>query len=251
MKKHWRFYKKISLKYNKSKGYTKINFISPILKKLIDDKELEFDNSSNIVLLTKNNADIIEKTIKDDNDYYPFFSQIFKSFSINDIKNNNNKALFACIREIDRDNSTNVWRYKSNRDAFCKVIDYMAKNTENFWDKLEKGQKNLPDTLVEQGGTKSLSSKICKYLSEELYKKDNYYINDSVIRAVLLFYLDYYKVSHDSIQSINGVGKISYTHLFDLLEQLNYKVKEKHGVELTKNELDHILWYCYKSFKKS
>ena len=41
------------------------------------------------------------------------FSQIiFNYFGYNNVINNNKMALFAVIREIDRDNNTNVWRYK-------------------------------------------------------------------------------------------------------------------------------------------
>ena len=240
-------FNKATLKYNKNN--TEIKDISHILERLIKEKELDFDRTSNIVKLTKNNATKIEKTIKNDDDYFPFFSQIFKSYELNDIKNNKNKALFACVREIDRDNNTNVWRYKTNRKGFYDVINYMSSN--KFWEALKKGNPELPDTLVKNGGTKSLSSKICKYISEEMLKYDNtfnpdsYYINDSVVRAVLLFYLDYYEIEHNTIKSISDVAKLNYSKLFDLLEHLRQKADEN----LTRNELDHILWYCYKSFK--
>lgn len=247
-------FNKVALKYNKSKSLTKITEISPILRELISTKDLDFDDG--IVLLTKDNAANIEKAIKEDDDYYPFFERIFGSFNFSDIRHDEGKALFACIREIDRDNSTNVWRY-GDRASIHKIIEYIKNPQNNFWDKLKTGEPRLPDELVEVGGTgiKSLSTKICKYLSNEAskidkeYAHDCYYINDRIVKGVLLFYLDHYGVKHEKIKTANKLKNIKYIDFFNLLEKLNEAAEKKHGTKLSRNELDHILWYCYKSFK--
>ena len=236
---------------NSTKNLTKISKISPRLNKLIIDKNLEFDSEYNIVKLTKNNAKIIEAEINNDEDYFPFSKILYNYYGAEKVKNNSEQALFCVIREIDRDNSTNVWRYKQNRDNFKGVIKYLVDTDNNFFEKLKSGQKELPDIIVEKYGTglKSLSSKICKYLSEWMFGKDNYYINDKYIRHALLFYLDYYKVdkkvNNRELKCSRNVDNLSYKDLFDLLDKLNKSAKSG----LTKNELDHILWYCYKSFK--
>jgi hypothetical protein len=186
------------LKYNDSnrgKRCTQIEKLSPVLRKLQQDNPgLEIDPDRNIVLLTKKNSQIIERLFLEDGDYYPFAEKLFERFGKDSVMVNKDKALFAVVREIDRDNSTNVWRYKRNRWALNALVEYMADTKNDFWKKLEKGEKNLPDKLRDKGGTsvRSLSSKVCKYLSEYAFKKDNYFIDDKFIRCALLFYLDYY-----------------------------------------------------------
>jgi hypothetical protein len=221
---------------------------SPVFDELVQCNKL--DVSDKIVLLTKENAEKIENLIKSDDDYFPFSQQLFNYYGLTRIKTNQDKALFAVAREIDRDNSTNVWRYNKNRNSFYNMINYISNPTNDFFNDLEKGTISLPDKIVEKcgSGLKSLSSKICKYLCEFSYQKDNYYINDSYIRAMLLFYLDFYEVKHDEVKSINDVNLMSYETLYKWLEKLHEARNKKHQCKITKSELDHILWYCYKSF---
>ena len=117
----------------------------------------------------------------------------------------------------------------------------------------KKGERKLPDELVKYCGkrVKSLSSKICKYLSELIYRKDNYYIYDKYIRHALPFYLDYYGISHNFNKSKDiNINKLSYEDLYKRLEELRDKINRSYRNTITKNELDHIIWYCYKSLKK-
>lgn len=234
--------------------------ITPALQDLVDENGLDYDCAKNIVLLTKKNSAIIESIIATDDSYYPFARELFKRFGKKAVKHNKNRALFAVIREIDRDNNTNVWRYKQSQACLYKLIDFILDPANDFWNRLKKGDKSLPDELVKTCGTevRSLASKICKYLAEYLApQSDAYYINDKFVRQVLPYYLDYYGVKHciksgSSLEGKNKYGEysFSYANLFDLLEKLNKSRSEKHkDGEMTKSELDHILWYCYKSFK--
>lgn len=221
--------------------------------KLVLENGLAVEN--NIVLLTKQNAKIIEELIRGDDNYFPFSQMLFNYLSscygIDKIKDNFEKSLFAVVREIDRDNSTNVWRYDKNRNSFNKMISYITARENDFFGRLEKGEAELPDDITKQcgPGVKSLSSKVCKYLCEFIFKKDNYYINDSIVRHVLLFYLDFYSVEHPNLKSSHAVDKMDYQTLYSWLSQLHKARNEVYKDEITKNELDHILWYCYKSFK--
>ena len=44
--------------------------------------------------------------------------------------------------------------------------------------------------------------------------------------------------------------RLSYEDLHKILDELNNKASRIHNQEkLKKTELDHIIWYCYKSFK--
>lgn len=211
--------------------------------------ELSYGEYS-IVLLTKENADIIENLIENDDSYLPFSKMIFDYLGVNKVKNNIDKALFMVAREIDRDNNTNVWRYKKNRKSFYNMISYIMNPDNKFWARLESGDITLPDEIVDKCGNnlKSLSSKICKYLCEFVYEKDNYYINDSYVRAMLLFYLDCYGIEHSKLKSIDTVNHLTYIELYGLLEKLHIARENRHNDKITKSELDHIMWYCYKSF---
>ncbi|MBR2590206.1 MAG: hypothetical protein IKE65_04710 [Clostridia bacterium] len=215
--------------------------------KFVSENDLIVEDK--IILLTKENAKIVEKLIRNDDDYFPFSQKIFDYYGLDQVKNNSNKALFAVIREIDRDNSTNVWRYKTNRDSFYKMVSYITAPENDFFVKLEKGETELPDSINQCGsGLKSLSSKVCKYLCDFAFKKDNYYINDSIVRRMLLFYLDYYNIEHSELKSSCQVDQLDYKTLHNWLLQLHSARNTKYNDEITKSELDHILWYCYKSF---
>lgn len=243
----------MALNYNKKRACTRIESITEQLRKLIEDLQLEFDSDNNIVLLTRNNADKIENAIKNDMNYYPFAKRLYNSLGKEAVKNNTDRALCALIREIDRDNYTNVWRY-GNRANLEAIVTYILDSNNNLWERLDKGDIELVSEMTEErhGGSavKSLSSKVCKYLSEFIYEKDNYYINDSYVRSALLFYLDYYNVDHNNLLSTNAVNNLSYRDLFSYLEKLREAANKliTNDILITKNELDHILWYCYKSF---
>lgn len=227
---------------------------------LIEANSLDtaFDKNNNtIVLLTADNAKKIEDAIKKDNNYFPFANIIYKYYEnlvgCEGIKENKDNSLFAIIREIDRDNSTNVWRYKKNRKSFNEMIEYITDSKNDFWIRLEQGDEKLPDDICKKcgSGLKSLSSKVCKYLCEYANFGDNYYINDSFIRAMLLFYLDAYDVNHEKLNTIHSVSTKSYEELYYWLDQLHQARDKKHDDEIKKSELDHIMWYCYKSFEIS
>lgn len=159
----------------------------------------------------------------------------------------NYEVMLALIREIDRDNSTNVWRY-GNKSKIEAVLDYIFKSS-SFYGDLKSGRKKLPDILNESagGGILSLSSKICKYLSEYEFCADNFFIYDSYVRALIGFYYDEYvsKTHH-----FTTTKNITYEELFDLLEQIlkNARIKDSNP-SLKRSELDHLIWYCYKSFE--
>jgi hypothetical protein len=251
------YFNAAELKYNKSKKRTIITKVSPVLQKLIDDLNLDVHN--NIILLTRYNAKKIEDKIKIDQNYFGFYKIIYQKY-YNDFKNkediwaNKEKSLFALLRILDVDNSTNVWRYKYKRDNFNRMLDYMVDPKNEFFVNLENGDVNLPDILSDNkvGGTavKSFSSKVCHYISIEAFGLDNYYKNDKFIRAALPFYLDEYVVNHN-IKTKGNVDSWSYKELHAALDSLLDAANKEHNnkPELTKGELDHIIWYCYKSFK--
>lgn len=164
------------------------------------------------------------------------------------------------LREIDRDNCTNVWRYdEKGREAFRSIIKYISNKKNNFFSDLEKVRVDLPDVLLDQAkkskDIKSFCSKVCKYLDDYVYKNNRYYINDKYIRHALPFYLDKYnvKIEFDNkkfeYKSYRDFDKLPYKELFICLDELKDAASRFHKEKiLKKNDLDHIIWYCYKSF---
>ena len=195
------------------------------------------------ILLTRHNSSEIEKEISKDYDYIPFAKYIYEYFIA--LRFHYSKFIYddfiAIIREIDRDNKTNVWRY-GNEVKIKRVVDYMFDSKNNFFDELDKGDVDLPDKINNYvgGGMKSLSSKICKYLSEYIFNKDNYYINDKYIRAMSLFYYEYYcKKSHSAFKNISDIDNLKYEELHKLLDVIRYAANPS----LLRSEFDHIIWY--------
>ena len=231
---------------------------TPIFLDLCQTNNLDMGGfNQQIVLLTKNNSNIVENLIQNDDTYIPFAKIIFDSFNQNGfmraIRTNNNKdnPLFIVAREIDRDNNTNAWRYQKNRKSFMKMINYIKNPKNKFFDRLDSGDTDLPDDIVKNCGTalKSLSSKICQHLCEYIYQKDNYYKNDSKVRNMLLFYLDCYGIRHNKIKSIGDVNKLTYRDYHNLLDELmDARNNIYNDGTISRSELDHIIWYCYKSF---
>ena len=71
---------------------------SPDFDKFVSDNQLTVDGK--IVLLTKNNAKIVENLIQNDPEYFPFAQIIFRYYGFKNIKKNASRSLFAVIREI-------------------------------------------------------------------------------------------------------------------------------------------------------
>ena len=193
----------------------------------------------------------------------------------------NYNAVLAIVRMIDVENSTNVWRF--NRDKLRYMVNYIVTEEpgNNFWSRLdsenEKERKQLvidlvnsePDEDEEDSGESenkakpnSLASKVCKYFAQYIYKDEKqkkYFINDSFVRKTLPYYY-YYYTGKKTYQANNkspviGINKTNtdhfkYDELFDVLDvilnEANKGIKED-DKKITRGEMDHIMWYCYKN----
>ena len=137
------------------------------------------------------------------------------------------------------------------------MVEFIINKDKGFWEDLKAGKPELVDGLISAAiageekskysqkseGPRSLASKICKYLSIYTFGKDNYYINDRFVRNVLPHYYRYYL---SMIIDENDVEKASYCQLHKLLSDLHNCAQIKKE-NLTKNELDHLMWYSYKN----
>ncbi len=228
-----------------------------------NDIGLSFKKSY-VVEITKKNSDIIEKHIKENESYNANFTKKIYEYHI--LKNNNSFPLVGeeakgpltdLIRMIDLENSTNIWRYKSKRHYIKNMVKYISDNANDFWDKLNNGNKQLVDLLKKasgckenSNGPKSLASKICKYFCELFFedksKQDNYFINDSVVRHVLPYYLNFYGIPLQKGKT--NFDNLSYVDIYDYLSSIRDKINKdkKKKDQLTRSEVDHIMWYCYR-----
>lgn len=245
------------------------NFFSyskmPILKKgnnpwfytKIKSLKLSFNKTGFVVMIDNHNSLIIENDISKNPDYNAHFTnKIFEYHKqINKGKfpqtgKKAKEAVFDVVRMIDLENNTNIWKYKkTKRQYLTNMVNFMVNVKSNFWNELKSGNPKLVDKLIEESGApsdadgpKSLASKICKYLSELMWPgSDSYYINDSVIRHVLPYYLNFYAIKTTS-KNKNYFDSISYGDLFDYME----KIRKTTSLKLKKSEIDHIMWYCYR-----
>ena len=231
---------------------------TPILGKLRRELQLDFDETTFIVNLTTDNVDKIINYIKTDNSYIPFARYIFERFKLSfgnivDIQRNRDNSLLAILIEIDRDNSTQVWRYRYKRDAMLKFIEFILNEDNEFFERLKNGDSILVDDIINYCGTTlvSFASKACTQLFEYMFMENGhgnkFYKNDKFVRAVLPYYLDYYGVEH-RFHNKNVSNTIKYSELHDYLDKLRYAAEQRHGAIITREGLDQILWYCYKSF---
>ncbi len=225
---------------------------------------LEFkDEGRCIVGLSKHNSEIIEKAIGEDESYNALFTK--KMHDYYDLKNGRcpqigveaKEPIQDLIRMIDLENSTNQWRYKEKRVYLKRMVEFIVDPKNEFWDDLKEGKADLPDRLREyafgsqsidasegkdgRGGPRSLASKVCRYFSEYFDGNDNYYINDSVVRHVLPYYLNCYGIPLEK-NTKTHFKELSYKKLHAYLEALRGKTDPK----LKRRELDHILWYSYR-----
>lgn len=218
-------------------------------------------NMDYLVLLTKENANKVNAAIASDPKYPNYMEMVFNHFkTINGgaFPRYDKRAVYALIRIIDYENSTDVIVH--NNEAFNNIIDFITEaptpgNTDNdFWTKLSARDITLVQVLIDCAvtGNKpySLASKICKYVYKFVFGIhglfDGYYINDLFVRQVVPAYYNFY-----CGRRINNPNRANYPQLCSYLEEIHNEVntiaRSTGKPEIDKDELDHIMWYCYKN----
>lgn len=220
--------------------------IDRFLQKLIaKGLTIVYDNLGNpIVELTENNSNIIENEII----YNPRYPLNVQNIVNDNFDFSNYDLVDEAVRTIDKDNYTFA---KTRPGSIEEIVAFITNPVNDFEVKVKRGDTLLIDELINSktiNKEKSLCSKVCKYLNE--YTQENhfdYFINDSVVRAILPYYLRYYE-NEELLRKIDTLEKrksITYLDLFTCLEWLFVN----HSSNLTRSKLDHILWYSYKSYK--
>lgn len=202
--------------------------------------DLEVDDNK-LPLLTLKNVNLILPAIKQaDNKVRDYVMELYS--------NPTEENITLIVRKIAIDNSTHT----PTKD--CAVLaHYIFDKTNKFFERLERGDIALVDDLCQYGFDntgkrhKSLASKICRYLNEWIYDRDDYTINDLIVRTVLPYYLHKHKV--DTNLWTKTVGKtirrkdfetMSYEEFFACYKSLQQTIP---GVSL--RDLDSLIWYYY------
>lgn len=193
-----------------------------------------------MVRLNKHNSDIVENCIAKDPAYQSKGKEIIeRRFQAGDYSE---AAYYEIVNRIATENST-----RTSKETMQCIAEYFAAPETHFLKRIEDGDQLLVDDilayLVNHGSRKdkSLASKICRYLNEWLYGKCDYTINDSVVRAIMPYYLAYYKIDKNLWYDKN-FEEMSYIEFYRL-----FSVMREQVVELNNHQLDHLIWYAYKN----
>lgn len=162
--------------------------------------------------------------------YYNKLGKSLRDYSKEELKN-----ILWCVA---RSNST-----RSSNENISVIADWVFKNLTQFLKMLEKGDT----TLIEELATikelsrkeKSLSSKICTYLCELEFKQSKFAVNDTVVRRILPYYLNYYGISTEN----KALENYSYSEIIALIDKIAVNLPPK----MNYTEIDQIIWYCYRN----
>ena len=218
--------------------------ISSPIDEIIIDVPNNLSNLENdeyhMVKLSKRNSLIVEAAIRQDPKYKLTAKNVFEEM-INK-KDFTKESYEKVIRAIAKDNRT-----RTPKGCIEKLAEYLADETKQFLERLQDGCPKLVDDLLDHlkyhalRKDKSLVSKICRYLNEWMYNKDDYTINDSIVRGILPYYLAYYKIDK-KLWFEKNFNELSYVEFYKLFNHIKEAIHD-----LNRHELDHLIWYSYKS----
>lgn len=163
-------------------------------------------------------------------EYYNKLNKKLRDYSKEELKN-----ILWCVA---RSNST-----RSSNENISVIADWVFKNLTQFLKRLEKGDRTLVDELTTINGLsrkeKSLSSKICSYLCELEFKQSKFAVNDTVVRRILPYYLNYYGISNQN----KALENYSYSEIIAFIDKIAVNLPRK----MNYTEIDQIIWYCYRN----
>ncbi len=188
--------------------------------------------------LTKENAKKSRNLIESDSKYgESSYKKYYKNLG-KKLEDYTKEEIKTILKEIASSNSTHT----SNINIDI-LSDYIFNNKKNFLFKLESGNAELVDEISFIDGfirrEKSFASKVCSYLCELEFKKSNFAVNDSVVRTILPYYLNYFGIAKTTSKKLENC---SYKKFVGYIDKIKNKLKE----DLSFEEIDNILWYCYK-----
>lgn len=154
------------------------------------------------------------------------------------------------VKTIDRENSTHL--NADGQNGRSEITQRIIDNRENLipWLRDPKGTDYAIIELIAEKtkgdkGRKnpSFASKFahyaCFYLFEGTEHQDNFSIYDGILRNALPRYLEEYGIENTIIDG----DYVSYQNAID---ELRERSAQRYGEKLSRNGLDHLLWYFHK-----
>ena len=191
-----------------------------------------------------------------------WLDSLSKSDSFEEYRRN----IYGAIISIDRANSTHLGSSKSGRAVIAERILRNFKTVNELKGALlvpfSQNDKNHIIAIISKpiDGVRentvrinlSFATKFCAYTSMYLLKRDLYSKYDNVVAENLHFYANAYlnrpmKCSAFKSNSRKLEDKLKIYSLYsDVITSILEAVKKKIGEEVTREEFDHIVWYCNK-----
>lgn len=154
----------------------------------------------------------------------------------------------GAVESVDRENSTHLNADKCGRQEITdriygfdrKGLIKCLKNPD--YRDMELIREISEKTSAERRARRNLSfaSKFCHYACFYLFEgtgcQDNYPIYDGILKKVLPWYLDYFKIGRENYDPNDYK---SYRTAVD-------DIREASKIEISRNGLDHLLWYYHK-----
>lgn len=229
-------------------------------------------NNYKLVKLTRNNVAIVEAMIRNDSAYIRSSDVTAKPVynSKNNVKYGGSSAYWmtqlkrvlvdgkiskylykeiitGAVEAVDRENSTHLNADGCGRLEVIERICNFDKNElimclkDPNYEDMKLIREIARRTSAEKRARKNVSfaSKFCHYacfyLFENTEYQDNYSIYDSILKTVLPWYLEYFKIDEK----------------YDLEDYKQYseavdKVRQSSEIEISRNGFDHLLWYYHK-----
>ena len=234
-------------------------------------KEIDY-HGTKIVELTIDNVAIVEAMIQENSSYMKsidkeagpkynknnkiiyggssaFWMTMLKKVLINkeNVKYTYEQLIKGAVESIDRENSTHL---NSDSCGRCEIINRICKfNKRELIECLRNPQykemklffelERITSADKKARRNISFASKFCHYacfyILEDTKYQDNYSIYDKIIKSVLPLYLNYYEI----VDEYDLKDYVQYSRAIDA-------IRDKLPDRLSRNGLDHLLWYYYK-----
>jgi hypothetical protein len=169
--------------------------------------------------------------------------------------------IYKTVSAVDRDNSTHLTADKvtghSYGDGRCELTDRLLKKSSTLVDLLYKRQFSIINELsmkTNKGKGRenySFATKFCHYACfywfEGTPQADNYSIYDNVLAKTLADYANAYKIYQSFNKNVKYNEKSfekyeDYKMYSDVIDAL----RRKSVFHISRNGLDHLLWYANK-----
>ncbi len=156
----------------------------------------------------------------------------------------------GAVEAVDRENSTHLNSDNVGRVVVIKRIcgfgrEELVECLKNPDYKDMKLIAEISEKISDKKGARSnlsFASKFCHYACFYLFEgteyQDNYPIYDNILRKVLPLYLDYYKLYNYNLGD--------YREYRETVDSIREAVRNTSGTEISRNGLDHLLWYYHK-----